>query len=156
MVQVSVFHIGLTISNRRALDIRDGNSGSWVVDTLSYEVYGHLVVSDAFREGYVIPLAMKMMVEMLKKPLISQRTLVLRNRARSKRYQRHQERNATLHLFTTIGMPKGRLYNWEGTTVMGRRDLETRSVESLLVVYLCVSSLSLIDAQKTVAVPIRG
>ena len=99
---------------------------------------------------------MKMMVEMLKKPLVSQRTLVLRNRARSKRYQRHQERNATLHLFTTIGMPKGRLYNWEGTTVMGRRDLETRSVESLLVVYLCVSSLSLIDAQKTVAVPIRG
>jgi Clr5 domain len=57
MAQVSVFHIGLTISNRHALDIRDGNSGSWVVDVLSYEVYGHLVASDAFRDGYVIPLA---------------------------------------------------------------------------------------------------
>ena len=39
---------------------------------------------------------------------------------------------------------------------MRRQDLETRLVESLLVVCLCVSSLSLIDAQKTVAVPIRG
>jgi hypothetical protein len=53
-------------------------------------------------------------------------------------------------------MPKGRLYNWEGTTAMGRQNLETRFVESLLVVCLCVSSLSLIDAQKTVSVPIRG
>jgi hypothetical protein len=51
-------------------------------------------------------------------------------------------------------MPKGRLYNWEGTTAMGRQNLETCFVESLLVV--CLSSLSLIDAQKTVAVPIRG
>ena len=51
-------------------------------------------------------------------------------------------------------MPKGRLYNWEGTTAMGRQNLETRVVESLLSI--CVSSLSLIDAQRTVAVPIRG
>jgi hypothetical protein len=105
MARVSVFHISLTISNRQALDIRDANSGSWVVDALSYEVYGHLVASDAFREGYVIPLAMEMIVKVLKKSLLSQRTLVLCNRARSKRYQRHQERNATLHLFTTIVPP---------------------------------------------------
>ena len=54
------------------------------------------------------------------------------------------------------GVPKGRLYNWEDTTAIGRQNLETRWAESLLVVCLCVSSLSLIDAQKTVAVPIRG
>jgi hypothetical protein len=53
-------------------------------------------------------------------------------------------------------MPKGRLYNWEGTTTMGRQNLETRVVESFLVVCLAVSSLSLIDAQKTVAVPMSG
>jgi hypothetical protein len=53
-------------------------------------------------------------------------------------------------------MPNGRLYDREGMAMMGRRNLETRWVESLLVVYLCVSSLSLIDAQKAVPVSIRG
>lgn len=52
------------------------------------------------------------------------------------------------------GTIKGRLYNWEGTTAMGRQNLGTRVVESLLSI--CVSSLSLINAQRTVAVPIRG
>ena len=54
------------------------------------------------------------------------------------------------------GVPKGRLYNWEGTTAVGGQNLETRLIESLLVICLAVSSLSLIDAQKTVAVPIRA
>jgi hypothetical protein len=52
-------------------------------------------------------------------------------------------------------MPKGWLYDWEGIVTKGRQNPETRLVESLLVVYLCVSSLSLIDAQSTVPVPIR-
>ena len=49
-------------------------------------------------------------------------------------------------------MPKGRLYDWEGMAMMGRLSPETRWVKGFLVVYLCVSSLSLIDAQKTVPV----
>jgi len=54
-------------------------------------------------------------------------------------------------------MPNGRLYDREGMAMIRRQNLETRWVESLLVVlYLCVSLLSLIDAQRTVLVPIRG
>lgn len=53
-------------------------------------------------------------------------------------------------------MPNGRLYDREGMATMGRRNLETRWVESLLFVYLCVSSISLIDAQKAVPLPTRG
>lgn len=56
MAQVSVYHIDLTTSNHHALGIRNGNSGSWVVDASSHEVYGYLVASDVFRDGYVIPL----------------------------------------------------------------------------------------------------
>jgi hypothetical protein len=51
-------------------------------------------------------------------------------------------------------MPKGRLYDWEGMAMMGGQNLEIRWVESLLF-SMSVSSLSLIDAQKTVPVPIR-
>ena len=39
-------------------------------------------------------------------------------------------------------MPKGMLYNWKGTTTMGRQNLETRLVESLLVVCLPVFAIS--------------
>jgi hypothetical protein len=53
------------------------------------------------------------------------------------------------------GMPKGRLYDWEGIAMMGRQNLEIRWVESLLFSF-CASSLTLIHAQKTVPVPIRG
>ena len=44
------------------------------------------------------------------------------------------------------GMPKGWLYDWGGMATTGKQNPETRFVESLLVVYLCVCSLSLIDA----------
>jgi hypothetical protein len=53
-------------------------------------------------------------------------------------------------------MPNGWLYNWEGIATMGGRTQRHVLVESLLIVYLCVSSLSLIDAQRTVAVSISG
>jgi hypothetical protein len=44
-------------------------------------------------------------------------------------------------------MPKGWLYNWEGHGNNGKAELrDTFLVESFVVVYLCVSSLSLIDA----------
>ncbi|RYC60051.1 hypothetical protein CHU98_g6171 [Xylaria longipes] len=36
--------------------IRDGDSGSWVVDATRFEVYGQLVASDASGSGYVIPM----------------------------------------------------------------------------------------------------
>jgi hypothetical protein len=45
-------------------------------------------------------------------------------------------------------MPKGRLYDWEGIATMERQNPETRWVESSFF-SICVSSLSLIDAQKT-------
>jgi hypothetical protein len=43
-------------------------------------------------------------------------------------------------------MPKSWLYDWGDMTTAGKQNPETRFVESLLVVYLCVPSLSLIDA----------
>jgi hypothetical protein len=39
-----------------APDIQRGDSGGWVVEYLTLEVYGHLVASDVLRDGYVIPL----------------------------------------------------------------------------------------------------
>ncbi|KAH6962043.1 hypothetical protein BKA56DRAFT_736851 [Ilyonectria sp. MPI-CAGE-AT-0026] len=36
--------------------ICDGDSGSWVVDSETFELYGHLVASDIFNSGYVIPI----------------------------------------------------------------------------------------------------
>jgi hypothetical protein len=52
-------------------------------------------------------------------------------------------------------MPKDRLYDMEGMATMRRQNLETRWVESFLF-SICASSLSLIDDQKTVPVPISG
>jgi hypothetical protein len=49
-------------------------------------------------------------------------------------------------LWRDNGMPKGWLYDWGDMATTGKQNPETRFVESLLVVYLCVSSLSLIDA----------
>ncbi|KAL7625218.1 hypothetical protein AAE478_004433 [Parahypoxylon ruwenzoriense] len=37
-------------------DFQDGDSGSWVVDTTNYEVYGQLVASDILGGGYIIPM----------------------------------------------------------------------------------------------------
>jgi hypothetical protein len=54
------------------------------------------------------------------------------------------------------GMPKGWLYNWEGIATMGNGTQRDVSAEGFLDFCLCVSSLSLIDAQKTVPAPIRG
>jgi hypothetical protein len=49
-------------------------------------------------------------------------------------------------------MPNGRLYDREGMATMGRQNLETRWVESLLVP-ICVCPFY---AQRTVLVPTRG
>lgn len=38
------------------LGICDGDSGSWVVDAETFEIYGQLVASDALGGGYVIPM----------------------------------------------------------------------------------------------------
>jgi hypothetical protein len=45
------------------------------------------------------------------------------------------------------GMPNGWSFNWGSMTTKERAGLETRCVESLLVVYLCVSLLCLGDAE---------
>ena len=49
-------------------------------------------------------------------------------------------------LWRDNGMLKGWLYDWGGMATTGKQNPETRFVESLLVVYLYVSSLSPIDA----------
>ncbi|KAI3316765.1 hypothetical protein HD806DRAFT_552014 [Xylariaceae sp. AK1471] len=36
--------------------IRDGDSGSWVIDATRFEIYGQLVATDMFGGGYVIPM----------------------------------------------------------------------------------------------------
>jgi hypothetical protein len=38
-------------------EIYEGESGSWIIDQKTLEVYGHLVASDALGYGYVIPLS---------------------------------------------------------------------------------------------------
>ncbi|KAH7121744.1 hypothetical protein B0J13DRAFT_648496 [Dactylonectria estremocensis] len=40
-----------------ASGICDGDSGSWVVDAETLELYGHLVASDIFNSGYVMPVS---------------------------------------------------------------------------------------------------
>jgi hypothetical protein len=37
-------------------DILDGESGSWIIDEQTLEVFGHLVASDILGSGYVIPM----------------------------------------------------------------------------------------------------
>jgi hypothetical protein len=37
-------------------ELQDGDSGSWVVNPISLEVYGHVVATDITGDGYVIPL----------------------------------------------------------------------------------------------------
>ena len=40
----------------RCVDISEGDSGSWVIDSETLEVYGHVVAVDALGGCYVIPL----------------------------------------------------------------------------------------------------
>ncbi|KAK6523396.1 hypothetical protein TWF281_001376 [Arthrobotrys megalospora] len=42
-------------SNGRT-EIRNGDSGAWVIDESTGEVYGHIVASNALGEGYVVPI----------------------------------------------------------------------------------------------------
>ncbi|KAF2231824.1 hypothetical protein EV356DRAFT_518209 [Viridothelium virens] len=50
----------LTLANKKGgyldVEILEGDSGSWVVDVKTGEVLGHVVASDAFGDGYVIPI----------------------------------------------------------------------------------------------------
>ena len=45
-------------------------------------------------------------------------------------------------------MPNGWCFNWESMATRERENLETYCVGSLLVVYVCLSLLSLIDAKR--------
>jgi hypothetical protein len=38
------------------LEIQRGDCGSWVVDSMTHQVYGHIVASDSMNEAYVVPL----------------------------------------------------------------------------------------------------
>jgi hypothetical protein len=44
------------LTSANGLDANIGDCGSWVVDKITYEVYGHLIASDGFREAYIVPL----------------------------------------------------------------------------------------------------
>jgi hypothetical protein len=52
------------------------------------------------------------------------------------------------------GMPNGGSFNWENMTTGESESLETRCVESLLVVYVCVLAISS-RCQKTVPPPVK-
>ncbi|KAL6362434.1 hypothetical protein LRP88_03716 [Fusarium phalaenopsidis] len=52
----TAFVWALTVELQTNSDIRRGDSGSWVVDPLTLEVYGHLVATDVLMGAYVIPL----------------------------------------------------------------------------------------------------
>ena len=47
-----IYHVSM--SEGSVLDA--GDCGSWVVDSVTHEVYGHVVASDSFGDAYVIPL----------------------------------------------------------------------------------------------------
>jgi hypothetical protein len=47
----------VTDSTARTDTIRDGDSGSWVVNESTLEVIGHIVATDELGDAYVIPLA---------------------------------------------------------------------------------------------------
>jgi hypothetical protein len=53
------------------------------------------------------------------------------------------------------GIPNGWSFNWNGMATRERAGLETRCVESLLVVYLCLLAISS-RCQKTVPPLVRG
>lgn len=38
------------------IDLKPGDCGSWVIDSISQEVYGYIVALDMFEEAYVVPL----------------------------------------------------------------------------------------------------
>ncbi|KAF3021450.1 hypothetical protein E8E14_008116 [Neopestalotiopsis sp. 37M] len=44
------------VRTREGYSISNGDSGSWVMDMLTMQVYGHLVAADVFGDGYVVPL----------------------------------------------------------------------------------------------------
>jgi len=67
-----------------------------------------------------------------------------------------QEMESTGVLWRDKGLPKGWLHNWVGMARRRKQNPETRFVESLLLVYLCIWKLSLIDAQKTAPAAIRA
>ncbi|EXJ64909.1 hypothetical protein A1O7_01248 [Cladophialophora yegresii CBS 114405] len=45
-----------TLNLENGAEIRDGDSGSWVLNPSRLEVYGHVIASDAFGSGYIIPM----------------------------------------------------------------------------------------------------
>ncbi|ETI28857.1 hypothetical protein G647_01309 [Cladophialophora carrionii CBS 160.54] len=45
-----------TLNLENGAEIRDGDSGSWILNPSRLEVYGHVVASDIFGAGYVIPM----------------------------------------------------------------------------------------------------
>jgi hypothetical protein len=53
-------------------------------------------------------------------------------------------------------MPNGWSFNWESMATREREGLQTRCVESLLVVYLSVSLLCLVDARSLLYVHEKG
>lgn len=56
--------------------MNSGDCGSWVVDSHTYEVYGHVVALDAFGEAYVIPI--KETLRCIEKQLSAQRVCLPR------------------------------------------------------------------------------
>lgn len=47
---------GVSIIANAVADVKQGDSGSWVIDPVSLEVYGHLIATDSLMGSYVIPM----------------------------------------------------------------------------------------------------
>ncbi|KAH8587050.1 hypothetical protein B0O99DRAFT_694901 [Bisporella sp. PMI_857] len=46
----------LDLKLNRGSGLRPGDSGAWIIDTSTFEVYGHVVATDEFKEAYVVPI----------------------------------------------------------------------------------------------------
>lgn len=57
MGNVSSLEVALGCQNSDfGLDFRPGDSGAWIVDDITNEVYGHVVADDVFGRGYIVPI----------------------------------------------------------------------------------------------------
>ena len=85
------------------------------------------------------------------KPILQKgtsRSTIGRTRSSEQRRERSHQRESSVHCGRGKGMLNGWLFNWVSTATREMESLETCCVENLLVVYVCVSLLSLIDAKR--------
>ena len=102
-----------------------GDCGSWVVDSHTHEVYGHVVASDAFGEAYVIP--MKNTFRCIEKQLSAQRVCLPRQHEEQERIgQRVDEPASEAKVESSMDLL--------GSTIEGKQSDETCSDQGLYII----------------------